>query len=31
VMLGVNWIMFRVEGDLEGRFANARLVAVPCE
>jgi hypothetical protein len=31
VMLGVNWIMFRVEGDLEGRFANVRLVAVPCE
>jgi hypothetical protein len=31
VMLGVNWIMFRVDGIPTVRFANARLVAVPCE
>jgi hypothetical protein len=31
VMLGVNWIMFRVEGEATAPFAGVRLVAVPCE
>lgn len=31
VMLGVNWIMFRVDGEAAGRFEGVRLVATPCE
>jgi hypothetical protein len=31
VMLGINWIMFRVEGETTEGFENVRLVAVECE